>query len=74
LTTAQRELEALGLKLPLLSIAKEEENIYTKGSKDAIKFKSDNPALNLIRRIRDEAHRFAVSYHHLLHRKRIIGR
>ena len=74
LTTAQRELEVLGLNLPLVSIAKEEESIYTKNSAVPIKFKSDNAALNLIRRIRDEAHRFAISYHHLLHKKRIIGK
>ena len=74
LMTAQREVEALGLNLPLVSIAKKEENIYTKGKIMPIKFKSDKPALNLIRRVRDEAHRFAISYHHLLHRKRIIGK
>ncbi|MGA2774901.1 MAG: excinuclease ABC subunit UvrC [Candidatus Omnitrophota bacterium] len=74
LATAQKELEALGLNLPLLSIAKEEENIYTKGSATPVKFKSDNAALNLIRRVRDEAHRFALSYHHLLHRKKVIGK
>ena len=74
LMTAQRELETLGLSLPLVSIAKKEENIYTKGKVVPIKLKSDKPALNLIRRVRDEAHRFAISYHHLLHRKRIIGK
>ncbi|MFA5275419.1 MAG: excinuclease ABC subunit UvrC [Candidatus Omnitrophota bacterium] len=74
LSTAQKELEALGLNLALVSIAKEEENIYTKGSATPFKFKSDNEALNLIRRVRDEAHRFAISYHHLLRRKRVIGK
>ena len=74
LLTAKRELEKLGLNLPLVSIAKEEENIYTKGKAMPVKFKWDTPALNLIRRVRDEAHRFAISYHHLLRRKRIIGK
>jgi len=74
LLVTNKELEKLGLKIPLVSIAKEQENIYTKDRLHPIKLKSDIPALNLIRRIRDEAHRFAVSYHHVLRRKKIIGK
>ncbi|TBR16749.1 excinuclease ABC subunit UvrC [bacterium] len=74
LLTAERELEKLGMDIPLASIAKEDENIYVKGKKSPIIFSGDRPALNLIRRLRDEAHRFALSYHHVLHRKKIIGR
>jgi excinuclease ABC subunit C len=74
LLTAQRQLKGLGLFIPLISIAKKEENIYIVGRGNAIKFGSDTAALNLIRRIRDEAHRFAVSYHHILRRKKLIGR
>jgi excinuclease ABC subunit C len=74
LLTAEKELKGLGLGMPLVSIAKEEENIYCKGRKAAIKLNQDIPALNLIRRIRDEAHRFAVKYHHILRRKKIIGK
>jgi len=73
LMTAAKVLFNLGLIIPLASIAKEEENIYVLGRKNPIQLESDTPALNLIRRIRDEAHRFAQKYHHLLHRKRIIG-
>ncbi len=74
LLTAERELEKLSIDIPLASIAKEDENIYVKGKKSPIIFSGDRPALNLIRRLRDEAHRFALSYHHVLHRKKIIGR
>jgi len=74
LLTAQKELEKLGLDVPLVSIAKEKENIYIKVKVKPVRFKSDTPALNLIRRVRDEAHRFAVSYHHLLRRKKLIGK
>ncbi|MFH1355419.1 MAG: excinuclease ABC subunit UvrC [Candidatus Omnitrophota bacterium] len=74
LSTAAGELKKLGLKLPLASIAKQQENIYTQNKNKPIRLDSDTPALNLIRRIRDEAHRFAVSYHHVLRRKKIIGR
>jgi len=74
LSAAQKVLQSLGLKLSVASIAKEKENIYTRTNKAPVNLKSDTPALNLIRRIRDEAHRFAISYHHLLHRKKVIGR
>ncbi len=74
LLTAQRELEKLGMDIPIVSIAKENEFIYVKGRKSPIILSGDRPALNLIRRLRDEAHRFALSYHHVLHRKKIIGK
>ena len=82
LMTAAKVLLDLGLPIPLASIAKprreargrEEENIYLLGRDNPIQLKSDTPALNLIRRMRDEAHRFAQAYHHLLHRKKVIGR
>jgi len=74
LLTAQRELMKLGLKVPLVSIAKEEENIYTTARLKPLRLSHDTPALNLIRRVRNEAHRFALSYHHILRRKRMLGR
>lgn len=67
LFTAQAELKALNLHIPLLSIAKEKENIYSsQPGKLTVALAKDGPAMNLIRRIRDEAHRFAVGYHRLL--------
>lgn len=74
LLTAQNQLKNLGIEIPLVSIAKEQENIYTKGRQIPLNFKEETPALNLIRRVRDEAHRFAVAYHHVLRRKKIIGK
>ena len=74
LLTAEREMNKLGIHIPLVSIAKDRENIYTKEKGHPIKLDTDTPALNLIRRVRDEAHRFAVSYHHILRRKKTIGK
>ena len=74
LLVASRQLLKLGLKIPMASIAKDRENIYTIGKTKALRLNSDTPALNLIRRVRDEAHRFALSYHHLLRRKKTLGR
>jgi len=73
LLTADKQLGKLGLKIPLVSIAKDRENIYIKEKARPIKLDSDTPALNLIRRVRDEAHRFALAYHHVLRRKKTIG-
>ncbi len=74
LFTAFEVIKSLGLVIPMMGIAKEHEHIYILGKDKPIKLKNDTPALNLIRRVRDEAHRFAVSYHHVLHRKKIIGK
>ncbi|MFH0826594.1 MAG: UvrB/UvrC motif-containing protein [Candidatus Omnitrophota bacterium] len=74
LSTVQEELKGLKLNIPLASIAKEEENLYVTGRALPIKSTRDTAGLNLIRRVRDEAHRFAVAYHHVLRRKRIIGK
>ena len=75
LLTAAGELKALNLHIPLVSIAKEKENIYSsQPGKLKVVLAKDGAALNLIRRIRDEAHRFALAYHHLLRKKALIGR
>lgn len=62
-------LKKLNLNIPLVSIAKEKEHIYSSQKLGNLNFPKDALALNLIRRVRDEAHRFALSYHHLLRKK-----
>ena len=74
LLTAAKQLQDLRLTIPLVSIAKENENIYSSRKFSKPEFFKDTPALNLIRRVRDEAHRFAIGYHHLLRRKELIGK
>ena len=74
LLVASKQLEELHLRIPLVSIAKKEERIYSSLKTHPLSFSKDTPALNLIRRVRDEAHRFAVGYHLLLRRKALIGR
>lgn len=60
--TAWAKLRALGLQIPLVSIAKEKENIYRiQRGKLRVVATKEGAALNLIRRIRDEAHRFALA-------------
>ena len=74
LLSASGELKKLNLDLPLAGIAKKEEHVYASGRGRPLNFSKDAPALNLIRRVRDEAHRFALAYHHLLRKKALIGR
>ena len=64
LTAAYDALRDLGLaNLVAVGIAKKEELIYTRDREEPIVFPKDDPALRLVQQIRDEAHRFAVSFH-----------
>lgn len=64
LSAAYAALEALGLgNLVAVGIAKKEELLFTRDHPDPLALASDAPALLLIQRIRDEAHRFAVTFH-----------
>jgi excinuclease ABC subunit C len=74
LAVAVRQLAELGVVVPVISIAKEQEQVFTPFSPEPLSVGADSPAVTLLRRVRDEAHRFAVAYHHVLHRKKIIGR
>jgi len=72
LSSACRELQRLGLHdLPIIGLTKEHEEIYRPGLALPIRLPMDSPALRLLQRIRDEAHRFANAYHQLLMKKRI---
>ena len=73
LSSALKELRALGIShIPVIGIAKEFEHIYAPERELPIILPSDSSILQLIRRIRDEAHRFAKSYHTKLRRKALL--
>lgn len=57
----------------LLSIAKREEELFIPGRPEPIKLKRRSYALRLLQSVRDEAHRFAQHYHHLLRHRRLLG-
>jgi excinuclease ABC subunit C len=64
LAAAARALHELGLEaLPTASIAKREELLFVKGREEPIRIDHHSPVLHLIQMIRDETHRFAVTYH-----------
>ncbi|MCX5975459.1 MAG: excinuclease ABC subunit UvrC, partial [Coprothermobacterota bacterium] len=70
----QAALEALkeaGLSLPVLSLAKEQEWVFSPASPEAILLPRNSPALQFLQRMRDEAHHFAVSFHRQLRSKKI---
>jgi excinuclease ABC subunit C len=68
--SAEKELEKLKLRIKVIGIAKKNEEIYFPDRKKPLIISRDNPALYLIQRVRDEAHRFAHKYHTLLRRKK----
>jgi excinuclease ABC subunit C len=74
LSAAQQELVALELDIPMVSLAKREEEIFLPGRRKAVILSKDSLGLMLLQRIRDEAHRFAVAYHRKVRGKSVFLR
>ena len=73
LNAAHQALLELGVtddKVPLISIAKQKEELFVVDDPDPIVLNDDDPALFLLQRARDEAHRFAIGYHRTLRSRR----
>lgn len=71
LNAARGVLLELGFeRIPLISLAKREELIYSKGFPEGLRLERTSPALRLLQHVRDEAHRFAVSFHRTRRDKR----
>ena len=69
---ARAALIQLGLpSLPVFGLAKEHEEIFLPDRAEPVRLPDNSPALRLVRRIRDEAHRFAQKYHFQLRKQRI---
>ncbi|MBF0330435.1 MAG: excinuclease ABC subunit UvrC [Candidatus Omnitrophica bacterium] len=66
LAAAYDELKRLEINIPLISLAKREEEIFVPGKRNPVVLPKDSLALKLLQRVRDEAHRFAIKYHRLL--------
>jgi excinuclease ABC subunit C len=65
LSAALESIQELGLrgKLTLIGLAKNEEEIFFAGDRESLKLPYDSTSLKLIRKIRDEVHRFGISFH-----------
>lgn len=70
LNEALDAMKMAGESVPAAGLAKEFEEIYTPGASDPIRLPRHSGALRLLQRIRDEAHRFAVTYHRSLRGKK----
>ncbi|MBC7240206.1 MAG: excinuclease ABC subunit C, partial [Chloroflexi bacterium] len=70
LSAAREVMEALGVgHIPTIGLAKREEEVFTPDRPAPILLPRDSQALYLLQRIRDEAHRFAISYHRQVREK-----
>jgi excinuclease ABC subunit C len=71
LAVAVRVLEELGLEdIAVAALAKRFEEVYRPGRDDPLRIPRDSPALYLLQQVRDEAHRFAITYHRRLRERK----
>lgn len=74
LSAAEGVFAQLGIERPaLISLAKREEEIFVAGQSEPLRLSRHAFALRLLQYVRDEAHRFAQHYHHILRRKSMLG-
>ncbi len=74
LSQGLKAFEVLGVEPPqVLSLAKREELVYVMNEQEPRRLSRHSYALRLLQYVRDEAHRFAQHYHHILRRKRTLG-
>ncbi|HUQ38759.1 MAG TPA: excinuclease ABC subunit UvrC [Acidimicrobiales bacterium] len=73
LSVAMRVVEELGLaeEIPVASLAKQFEEVFVPGQAEPVRIPRQSEALYMLQRIRDEAHRFAITYHRQLRGKRM---
>ena len=74
LHAALEVFETLDARPPMvISLAKQEELIYAQARSEPIRLGRNNAGLRMCQAVRDEAHRFAQHYHHILRRKKVLG-
>lgn len=74
LNAAMSAFTTLQIEPPtVISLAKREEEIFVTGADDPLRLSRHSYALRLLQYVRDEAHRFAQHYHHILRRKSTLG-
>jgi excinuclease ABC subunit C len=73
LNAALKAMEEVRIHVPVIGLAKKQELIYLPHQSEPLALPMDSPALTLLRCLRDEAHRFALSYHRKLRSKRLFG-
>lgn len=71
LNASVKSLESLGLKLPCISLAKENEEIYVPKNKNPIVIPKNKSSLKILQYARDETHRFGVAYNRIIRKNQI---
>ncbi len=72
LSSVNEIMKEFDLKIDLVSLAKREEEVFKPNESKPVIFPIKSPALHLFQRIRDEAHRFAITYHKKLRSKNML--
>ena len=72
LSAAKEVFSRLGISVPYFGIAKKEEELVIPNKKNRVKLKRNDPMLQLIVKLRDEAHRFAITYNRYKRKKNIL--
>lgn len=72
LSAALEALRLAKVSFPTAALAKRLEEVFVPGKQSSILLETDRPALRLLQRLRDEAHRFGVTYHRLLRKKALL--
>ena len=74
LRAAEKALKGMNAPaVKIASIAKKQEDIYIQKGSQPLKLATHSPARKLLQYVRDEAHRFAQHYHHILRGKKMLG-
>jgi excinuclease ABC subunit C len=73
LSAAWKELKELKLRIPVAALAKRIEEVFLPARSESLILERSRPALRLLQRLRDEAHRFGVKYHRLLRGRALLG-
>ena len=69
LTAAIKQLEALGLDIPVCGLAKADEEVFVPWDETPVVLPTGSASLYLIKQVRDESHRFAITFHRELRDK-----
>ncbi len=72
LSSVYKIMKEFDLNLNIVSLAKREEEVFLPNKSKPVIFEANSPALHLFQRIRDEAHRFAITYHRNLRSKTML--
>ncbi len=73
LSAIKQVFDEMGADIDLISLAKQEEEVFTVGGEEPVRIDRRDYALKTLQRIRDEAHRFAITYFRNLHSKRSLA-